>query len=49
VSNHKDYICAQTLATSLELVSGLNSSESKLIEIEPGVETLVLVIKTEKR
>jgi len=42
---HREYISAQTLATSLELVSGINSPDAKLIEIDPGVETWILVEK----
>lgn len=42
---HQAYITAQTLATSLELVDELDRSNAKLIEIEQGTETWLLVEK----
>jgi len=49
VVTHREYISMQTLAASLELVSDPDAACSKLIEIEPGVETLVSVEKIEKQ
>jgi isoleucyl-tRNA synthetase len=48
VSLHREYISAQTLAASLELVNDLNADHARSIEIEPGVETLISVEKTDK-
>ena len=45
---HREYICAQTLAASLELVTGLNADGAKWIEIEQGAEALISVEKIEK-
>ncbi len=42
---HKSYISAQTLASSLELVDKLNMAEAKLVEIEQGTETWLMVEK----
>ena len=42
---HQAYMTAQTLATSLELVDELDRSNAKLIEIEQGTETWLLVEK----
>jgi isoleucyl-tRNA synthetase len=41
----REYISTQTLAAGLELVSGLNNGDARLVEIEQGVETLVSVEK----
>jgi isoleucyl-tRNA synthetase len=46
LKNHKDYICAQTLAEDLELVPVLDREEAKLVEIDPGVETYIAVEKS---
>ncbi len=42
---HREYISNQTLAQQLELVEVLDNSAAKLIEIDKGVETLILVEK----
>jgi isoleucyl-tRNA synthetase len=45
VQNHAAYISAQTLALWLELVDELNSEQSKTVEIDTEVETLISVEK----
>jgi isoleucyl-tRNA synthetase len=45
VQNHKEYICAQTLANQLELVDNLNDAGAKAIEIEKDVMVQILVEK----
>lgn len=45
VENYKEYICAQTLADSLELTDNLNDAEAKEIEIEKGVMVRIGVKK----
>lgn len=45
IRTHAGYISTQTLAAELELVDELNSGMSKNIEIDTGVETLILVEK----
>ncbi len=42
---HREYISNQTLAQQLELVTVLENSAAKLIEIDKGVETYILVEK----
>ncbi len=43
VLSHKDYICTQTLANSLELVDKIENSEAKEVEIDKDVITQILV------
>ena len=43
VLSHKDYICTQTLANSLELVEKIENSEAKEVEIDKDVITQILV------
>jgi isoleucyl-tRNA synthetase len=38
-----DYICAQTLATKLNLVDMTETAADQIVEIEPGLETIILV------
>jgi isoleucyl-tRNA synthetase len=45
---HREYICTQTLAGSLDLVSVIDSSGAKSVEIDTGVETLISVEKYSK-
>ncbi len=45
VLNHKDYICTQTLADSLELVDNLDDSGAREVEIDKDVNTQILVEK----
>ena len=45
VINHKDYICTQTLADSLELVDVLENKSAKEVEIDKDVITQILVKK----
>lgn len=45
IRTHAGYISTQTLATDLELVDELNTGLSKNIEIDTGVETLIMVEK----
>ena len=37
VLNHKDYICAQTLAIDLQLIDNINELQSNEVEIDKGV------------
>lgn len=45
VENHSSYISAQTLAVWLQLVDELNSDQSKTVEIDTGIETMISVEK----
>ena len=45
VEVHSNYICAQTLASSLELVSNIDTNSAKSVEIEEGVETFIGVTR----
>jgi isoleucyl-tRNA synthetase len=45
VENHAEYICTQTLALWLELVDEINTEQSKSVEIDTEVETLISVEK----
>jgi isoleucyl-tRNA synthetase len=46
IINFKDYICAQTLANSLELVDNLDDVNAKQIEIDKDLFAVILVEKT---
>lgn len=43
--NNKDYICAEILATSLEIVDSLQGSEAINIDVDDDVKTLVAIYK----
>jgi len=45
ILNFRDYICTQTLANELELVSRIDNASAKPVEVEAGVETLILAEK----
>jgi len=45
VENHKEYICAQTLADSLELVEELKSSNASEVEIDKDVTAIIEIEK----
>lgn len=45
IKNNLDYICAETLAGSLELVAELNGDNSLEVEVENGVETRIALEK----
>ncbi len=45
VLNHKDYICTQTLADSLEVVDNLDDSGAREVDIDKDVSTQILVEK----
>jgi isoleucyl-tRNA synthetase len=43
--NNKDYICAEILATSLELVDSLQSPEAMTVEVADNISTLITISK----
>jgi isoleucyl-tRNA synthetase len=45
VSNNLNYICSETLASSLELVNDLAPAESETIEVDEETKTLISVTK----
>lgn len=45
VRNNFNYICSETLATSLELVPDLVEQEAVPVEVEEGIQTLVYITK----
>ena len=45
VRNNFNYICSETLATSLELVANLAEQEAVPVEVEEGIKTLVHITK----
>ncbi len=45
VENHKEYICAQTLANKLELTDNLTDARAREVEIEKDVMVRILVEK----
>ena len=45
VENHKEYICAQTLADVLELTDSINSANAKEVEIDKDVMALIEIEK----
>jgi isoleucyl-tRNA synthetase len=45
VYNHKEYISAQTLALGLNLVDNLTEHDSKLVDIDEEVQTLIRIAR----
>jgi len=45
IKNNLDYICAETLAGSLELVSKISGDSAKDVEVDSGVETKIALEK----
>jgi len=45
VNNNLDYICSETLASSLELVNELDPNESMLVEVDDDIKTLININK----
>jgi isoleucyl-tRNA synthetase len=45
LEKYGDYICTQTLAVKLSLVDMSEMTDNLLVEIEPGLETIILVKK----
>ncbi len=45
VSNNLNYICSETLASSLELVANIDPSEGLLVEVNDDVKTLISISK----
>jgi isoleucyl-tRNA synthetase len=45
VTEHKDYICDQTLSNSLELVDNIGDSEVNVVEIDKDVNAKIIVKK----
>jgi isoleucyl-tRNA synthetase len=45
VNNNLNYICSETLASSLELVNELSSEQAVLVEVEGGIQTLISIAK----
>ena len=43
--NNKDYICAEILATSFEIVETMHSSEAITVEVDDSISTLVTIHK----
>lgn len=48
VNNFSDYISNQTLASNLELVDAIEDEKARLVEIDKGVETYIMVEKVGK-
>lgn len=45
VNNNFDYICSETLATTLEMVPNLTDSEAVQVEVDEAIQTFVLITK----
>ncbi len=45
VSNNFNYICSETLATTLELVSEILEKEAVTVEVDDEIKTLILITK----
>jgi isoleucyl-tRNA synthetase len=43
VENHKDYISIQTLADDIQLVDDLQSTDSRIIELDEDIQTLIYI------
>ena len=48
VNNNKDYICSETLAGQLDLVSDLNKNDGTLVEFDNDISTLISLEKINK-
>jgi isoleucyl-tRNA synthetase len=48
IHNNLDYICAETLASSLELVNELDPAEGTLVEVDDEIQTLISIKKLNK-
>ena len=44
INNNKNYICSETLASSIELVNEVDSGLE--VEVEDGVNTIISIAKT---
>lgn len=45
IKNNLDYICTETLASSLELVNELNTEEGALVEVDENIRTHISIVK----
>ncbi len=45
IKNNLDYICAEILATSIELVDNVGSMNDSEIELDEGIKTLIAITK----
>jgi isoleucyl-tRNA synthetase len=45
IKNNLDYICTETLATSLEVVNELNSTEGMEVEVDDDINTRISIVK----
>jgi isoleucyl-tRNA synthetase len=45
VKNNLNYICAETLASSLELVDNLSSAEGTMVDVDEQIQTLITINK----
>ena len=43
--NNKDYICAEILATSFEIVETMQSADAVTVEVDDSISTLVTIYK----
>ncbi|MCB0395525.1 MAG: isoleucine--tRNA ligase [Flavobacteriales bacterium] len=48
INNNKDYICAETLAASLEMVGELSGDGSVDVDVDEGVTTRIQILKYQK-
>ena len=46
VLNFKEYICNQTLATELDLVTDLDKNDAKQVEVDADIVTLIRIERT---
>ena len=46
INENFDYICSETLANSLEIVENLTQSSSVAVELDEGLETELLIVKS---
>ena len=45
INNNLDYICAEILASSLELVDAVESGKGSEVEIEEDIKTVISITK----
>ena len=49
INNNLKYICSETLASSLEIISDINSDEGSLIEVSDEIKAFIAIKKTKSK
>ena len=49
INNNLKYICSETLASSLEIISDINSDEGSLIEVSDEIKAFIAIKQTKSK